>query len=121
MSTVIGVVQDGKVWMGVDSYATTADGDRRHMIVEKMFVNGPYLIGYIGAVRNGQVLKAHCFDPPENVLDFPDLIIDQFRKKGCLGTTPETQTVMQEGNLLIATMDGKLYEILMDFQIFPSP
>lgn len=121
MSTVVGLVQDGKVFMGADSFATTVDGDRRHMCVEKLFVNGPYLLGFIGSVRNGQVLKPHHFTPPENVLDFPDAVMEQFRNKSCLGIQTETQTAMQEGNILIATPNGELYELLMDFQLNQIP
>lgn len=118
MSTVIGIVQDGKVYMGCDSYATTEDGVKRNLNkVKKMFTNGPYLIGYIGSVRAGQTLLPHVFTPPKNVMNFPDVMIKQFEEKGCLATDPDSQTSAQQSNFLIATTSGKLYEVLADFQI----
>ncbi len=117
MSTVIGIVDNGKVWMGADSFATTMDGQRRRIICRKIFVNGPYLIGFIGSVRTGQVLKPEYFTPPADVMDFPDAMFDQYKNKGCLAINAENQIPIQEGNFLIATPDGKLFEILLDFQM----
>ncbi len=117
MSTVVGIVKNGKVWLGADSYATTSDGERRRIICNKIFVNGPYLMGYIGSVRTGQVLAPREFDPPENVLDFPDFMINQFKEKGCIAVQSDNQVILQEGNTLIATLTGELYEVLADFQI----
>ena len=117
MSTVIGIVDNGKVWVGADSYATTPSGERRRVICEKMFMNGPYLIAFIGSVRSGQVLKPHSFKAPKSIYDFPDKMVEQFKQKGCLATTSDSQTAVQEANFLIATPDGKLFEILLDFQM----
>ena len=117
MSTVVAIVDKGKVWMGADSYATMESGERRRMICNKMFVNTPYLIGYVGSVRVGQVVRPEYFEPPENVLEFPDRLIEQFEKKGCLGIDPDDQTSKNASNFLIATPTGKLFEILVDFQI----
>lgn len=117
MSTVVGIVNKGKVWMGADSYASMDSGERRRIICNKIFVNPPYLIGYVGSVRVGQTLKPGYFDPPENVFDLPDKIIKQFKKKGCLGIDSDDQTIKHASNFLIATPNGKLFEILVDFQI----
>ncbi len=117
MSTVVGIVKDGKIWMGADSYATTADGERRRIMCKKIFVNPPYLMGYIGSVRTGQVLSSREFEPPENVLDFPDCMIAQFKEKGCIFVQSDNQVLLQEGNILIGTAAGELYEVLADFQI----
>lgn len=117
MSTVIGIVDDGKIWMGADSYATTPSGERRRIICEKMFMNGPYLIAFVGSIRSGQVLKPNSFKAPENIYDFPDRMVEQFKKKGCLVVSPESQTSVQEANFLITTPNGKLFEVLLDFQM----
>lgn len=117
MSTVIGLVQDGKVYMGADSFATTESGERRNIVVKKIFTNGFYMIGFIGSVRTGQVLKPEYFEAPENIYDFPDRIRIQLEEKGCLATNSETQASMMESNFLVATVEGKLYEILSDFQM----
>jgi ATP-dependent protease HslVU (ClpYQ) peptidase subunit len=82
-----------------------------------MFTNGPYLIAFIGSVRSGQVLKPEYFEVPESVYDFPDKMVEQFKKKGCLAISSESQVSVQEANFLIATPNGKLFEVLVDFQI----
>jgi ATP-dependent protease HslVU (ClpYQ) peptidase subunit len=117
MSTVVAIVDNGKVWMGADSYATMTSGERRRIICNKMFINPPYLIGYVGSARVGQVIRPEYFKPPENVFEFPDALIKQFKKKGCLGLDSDDQTAINASNFLIATPDGKLFEILVDFQI----
>jgi len=117
MSTVVAIVDNGKVWMGGDSFTTTKDGQRRRIKCIKMFTNGPYLIGFIGSVRTSQVIKPEYFDAPKNLYEFPDKLREQYEKKGCLSIDPDNQTSMQESNILIATHEGKLYEILADFQM----
>ncbi len=117
MSTVMAIVDNGKIWMGADSFATTKDGERRRMKCIKIFTNGPYLIGYIGSVRTGQVLRPEYFKPPNKIYEFPDKLITHFEKKGCLAVDSDNQCSLHESNLLIATPKGKLYEILVDFQM----
>jgi len=117
MSTVVGIVDKEKVWMGSDSYATMESGERRRIICKKMFVNAHYLIGYVGSVRVGQVLTSKHFKPPKNVFEFPDYLIEQFKMKGCLGIDSNDQTFINGSNFLIATPNGKLFEILIDFQM----
>jgi len=117
MSTVIGIVNSGKVLIGADSYATNSDGEKRRIKCKKIFINGPYLIGYIGSIRSGQVLKPEYFKPPKNIFDFPDKMIEQFEKNGCLGRNSETGIYLMESNFLIGTSNGKLFEILVDFQM----
>lgn len=117
MSTVVGIVKDKTIWMGADSFATTENGDRRRIICRKIFTNGPYLIGYIGSVRTGQVVKPEFFKAPKRVQDFPDELRKQFEEKGCLAVNSETQCVGHESNFLIGTASGQLFEILVDFQM----
>lgn len=117
MSTIVGIIDNGKVWMGSDSYATTAEGDRRRIRNKKIFLNGPYLIGHVGTIRTGQVVIPKYFEAPENIYEFPDKLREQLEDKGCLAINPDDQTCMQASNFLIATMNGQLFEILSDFQM----
>jgi len=117
MSTIVGIIDNGKVWMGADSYATTAEGERRRIINKKMFYNHPYLIGHVGVIRTGQVIRSEYFNPPKDIFEFPDKIREQLEIKGCLAVNPEDQTSIQSSNFLIATPNGKLFEILTDFQM----
>ena len=46
MSTVIGVVHDGKVWMGVDSYATTRQNGLSLIHLPVPSTSGNYTLSY---------------------------------------------------------------------------
>jgi ATP-dependent protease HslVU (ClpYQ) peptidase subunit len=115
MSTLVGIVDGKNVYLGADSLASTEDGDVRPIKCRKIFKNGPYLIGFIGSVRGGQVLYPEYFTPPKKVEQLPDAIIAQSAEKGCL-ITSEQSTSLHACNFLIG-FKGKLYEILVDFQI----
>ncbi len=115
MSTVVGIVDGKKVWIGADSLASTEEGDARPMKTKKIFRNGPYLIGFIGSVRGGQVLYPEYFTPPKKIMELPDAIIAQLQEKGCLLTNEQSQS-LHSCNYLIG-FKGKLYEVLVDFQM----
>ena len=117
MSTVVGLKTDAGVWIGCDSRASTEDGEVRPIVAEKIFNNGHYLIGFIGSVRGGQIINPEYFNPPKRVFDWPDSLIKQCEDKNCLGVT-EQQTAIMLCNYVIGDMrTGKLYEILIDFQM----
>lgn len=116
MSCVIGIVNKDGVWIGADSAATTNDGERRPIDTIKVFRNKKYLIGFIGSIRGGQILYPESFNPPKLIHEFPDALRDQCEEKGCMGLLSDDQTQIHKCNYLIG-YQGKLYEILVDFQI----
>ena len=117
MSTVVGLKTNKGVWIGCDSRASTEDGDVRPIIAEKIFSNGHYLIGFIGSVRGGQIIRPEYFKPPKRIYDWPDALIHQHSEKQCL-VVGEQQTSLMACNYVIGDMrTGKLYEILVDFQM----
>lgn len=117
MSTVVGLKTNRGIWIGCDSRASTEDGDVRPIVAEKIFNNGVYMIGFIGSVRGGQILRPEYFTAPKRVYDWPDALIKQCEEKYCLAQG-ENQTSIMLCNYVIAdTRTGKLYEILIDFQM----
>jgi len=115
MSTVIGIKKGNNVWIGSDSRGTTDDGYIRPIECIKVFRNGPYLIGFIGTVRGGQILMEQFYDPPESIEEFPDDLREYLAEKGCLAIEDDhTQT--QLCNFLVG-FEGNLYEILSDFHL----
>jgi hypothetical protein len=99
MSCVIGLKNNGNIYMGSDGRASTLDGEIRPVITKKVFKNGKYLIGYTGSVRVGQVLLPHYFKAPPCIDDFPDAIREQLGKKGCLSVADD-QTDLTQTNFL---------------------
>jgi len=117
MSTVVGINNGGEIWLGSDGMATTAEGERRNVICNKIFENGDYLFGFVGSVRIGQLLTPHHFEPPSDIRDLPDEILMHLKERDCVAYSSETSVSLLESNMLIATSSGKLYEILSDFQL----
>jgi ATP-dependent protease HslVU (ClpYQ) peptidase subunit len=115
MSCVLGLLQNGKLYLGADGLATTEDGERRPVICIKIFKNKDYLIGYTGSVRHGQILGPKFFEPPSSIYDLPDAIREIFESKGAM-LVAETQQQMTSSNFLIG-YQGRLFEILIDFQM----
>lgn len=117
MSVVAGLIKDGKVYMAADSMSSSDDGDIRYRADKKIFVNDKYIIGYTGSARTGQVLKPHYFKPPKNIYDLPDAIREQLKEKGCSCEIPEAAGTDAMGSNLLIGWKGKLYEVLIDFQL----
>lgn len=121
MTCIVGLVQDGKVYMGGDSLATSGS----HGIIRddpKVFKNGEFLIGYTSSFRMGQLL-AHKFSPPKQkehqdvfaymVTDFIDAIRECFKDSGFATKHNEEE---RGGNFLVGYR-GSLFEIDTDYQV----
>lgn len=120
MSTIAGIVNESGVWIGVDSAATTDSGERRPIKTNKIFRNGEYLIACTGSVRGCQVLQSNYFEPPKEIHFLADSIRCHFKELGCITLSSEDQSESHISNFLIGHQ-GKLYEILVDFQINEIP
>ena len=115
MSCVVGLIQNDKIFIGSEGIATTGDGERRPIKAIKVFRNKKYLIGYTGSVRAGQLIQEKYFEAPDDIYELPDAIRDHLSEKGTLLISDE-QAQMQNANFLVG-YEGKLYEILIDFQL----
>jgi ATP-dependent protease HslVU (ClpYQ) peptidase subunit len=57
MTAVVGAISGGKVFIGSDSSSVGPNGELQLRKDSKVFLNGPYLIGFAGSWRIGQELK----------------------------------------------------------------
>jgi ATP-dependent protease HslVU (ClpYQ) peptidase subunit len=62
MTCIVGVVSDGKVYIGGDSAGVNAEGHLQLRKDPKVFKNGEYLIGVSGSWRAMQALKSAKFE-----------------------------------------------------------
>ncbi len=62
MTVIAALVQDNIIYMGGDS-ASVGNYDINVMSTPKVFINGPFLIGFAGSWRFGQLLQ-YNFQPP---------------------------------------------------------
>lgn len=120
MSCVIGIINKDGVWIGADSAATTEEGERRPIFTKKIFRNGEYLLGCTGSIRGSQLLYPEHFTPPKQIHFLPDEIRKHFKELGCITLSPENQSEIHLSNFLVG-YEGKLYEILTDFQMNEIP
>ena len=122
MTCIIGLVDKGNVYMGGDS-AGIAGLSISIRSDEKVFINGPFLIGFTTSFRMGQLLH-YKFDPPKQtvnqddmkymVTDFIDAVRRCFADNGFGSMSDKSDN--SGGNFLVG-YKGKLYNIGSDFQV----
>lgn len=121
MTCIVGLVEDGVVYMGGDSAAvgglsieTRADS--------KVFVNGPMIFGFTSSFRMGQLLQyalkvpTHYPDKSDMaylVTDFVDAIRALYREHGFMGKANERE----DGGTFLLGYRGTLYTVHDDFQV----
>ena len=115
MSTAIGLVEKGVVWLGTDSMASNDSGYIRNFDAIKIFKNKAYTFAYIGSVRGGQIFHESYYNIPKNIVELPDSMYNHCSEKGCL-VTDDDGAITQQCNFIIAHK-GKMYEMHIDFQL----
>ena len=121
MSCVIGLIQRHRVYMGADSGAV---GSRfiRTTNLPKIFHNGPFLIGYVGSFRMGQVLQHHLKVPPQPdgesdlgymVTRFVEAVRGALKEKGVMAVDHQKES----GGQFLVGYRGRLYSVNSDFHV----
>lgn len=126
MTAIVGLVHDGVVHLGGDSagvagYSLTVRRD------EKVFTNGPYVIGFTYSFRMGQLLR-YSFRPPEplgqgveKTKDVPRFMattfVDAVRETLKSGGWLKKDSEQEEGGTFLVGAAGRLFEIASDFHV----
>jgi hypothetical protein len=120
MTCIVGLVEDGKVYLGGDSagvagWALTVRAD------SKVFANGPYIMGFTSSFRMGQLLR-YAFDPPtppDSDLDrfMATTFIDAVRKCLQMGGFAKKDSEVETGGNFLVGVSGRLFEIHTDYQV----
>jgi ATP-dependent protease HslVU (ClpYQ) peptidase subunit len=121
VTCVVGLVDKGTVYIGSDSGAVSGS----NLIVradEKVFHNGPCLIGFASSFRMGQLLR-YKFTPPPRAphtdvfsymaTDFVDAVRECLKSGGYARQESGKET---GGDFLVA-YGGRLFYIASDFQV----
>ena len=121
MTCIVGVVHNGKVFMGADS-ASASGWTTRVTNTPKLFERGPYTIGYTTSFRMGQILH-HMVNLPTDssgeyseafmVTEFIEAIRAKFKELGFAKIENNEET----GGQFLVGVGGKLFHIDSDFQI----
>ena len=125
MTCIVGLIDNGTVWMGGDS-AVIRSRQLRRCVEPKVFRNGHFLFGFTTSFRMGQLL-AHVFKPPappsggrlERFLasTFIDTVRDCLSKGGFAKKTDETES----GGEFLLGIRSRLFCVYSDYTVSESP
>lgn len=120
MTCIVGLIDDGKVYIGGDSAGCTDSYVERRRDT-KVFKNGDFLIGFTSSFRMGQILR-YSFCPPEifttNVYrymctDFIDSLIKMLEDKKFAQVDKNEIT----GGEFLVGYKNQLFDVGSDFQV----
>ena len=125
MTCIVGIVDDGKVYMGCDS-AGVAGSHITKRKDSKVFENNGFLIGYTSSFRMGQLLRFN-FIPPEYRENKKDLyeymctdFIDSVRSCFKSGGYAKKSNEVESAGVFLVGYKGRLFEIESDYQVGES-
>lgn len=119
MTCIVGLVDNGSVYIGGDS-AGVSGLSISIRADEKVFTNGQFIMGFTTSFRMGQLLR-YKFDPPQQtgkqgdmeymVTSFIDAVRECFKENG-FGDKEATK-----GGTFLVGYKGGLYTINSDYQV----
>jgi ATP-dependent protease HslVU (ClpYQ) peptidase subunit len=120
MTCIIGFVEKDKVYIGGDSAGVSG----YHIQIrsdEKVFRNGPFIMGFTSSFRMGQLLR-YVFEPPaQSHADDMKFMVGEFipEVKKCFkdGGFQKSKEGSDSGGSFLVGYKGKLYEIDDDYQV----
>ena len=120
MTCIVSIIDNGTVYMGGDSAGIAG----MSMIIRKdpkVFVNGPFIIGYTGSFRMGQLLR-YRFDPPKQTIhqeDDMEYLVTDFidSARRCFSINGFGDKDATIGGTFLVGYKGKLYTIEKDYQV----
>lgn len=119
MTCIVGIIENGEVFVGGDS-ASVSGWAIRSSRIPKVFRNGPFVIGYTSSFRMGQILhyqvdlpRADKYDEKYMVTQFIEEIRKKFKDLGY----SKILNNEEEGGSFIVGAPGALYEIDSDYQV----
>jgi len=119
MTCIVGLVHDGKVYMGGDS-AGVAGYDLTVRADEKVFTNGEFIMGFTSSFRMGQLLR-YKFKPPFHL---PNVSVDEYmvtsfieEVRKCLKEGGYARSGEESGGRFLVGYKGELFYIDSDYQV----
>lgn len=121
MTCIVGIEDKGVVYIGGDS-AGVAGLNITVRSDEKVFINGPLVMGFTTSFRMGQILRYALRVPDHDprlddmewlVVDLIDAVRSCFSSKGYLTKKGEVES----GGVFLLGYKGKLYQVESDFQV----
>jgi hypothetical protein len=122
MTCIVGLVNNGDVWIGGDSAGVASDFSRQIRIDSKVFAVGPMLIGYTTSFRMGQLLRYRLTLPAHpDGMDSHEYMATEFvdAVRACLskGGFSEKEKEREIGGFFLVGYRGRLFQIESDYQV----
>jgi hypothetical protein len=120
VTCIVGLVDDGVVYIGGDSAGVSNSWLSLHAD-RKVFTNGPYVMGFTSSFRMGQLLQYALKPPapPERGLErfMVTTFVDAVRR--CLkdGGLARKENEVESGGAFLVGVGGRLFEISADYQV----
>jgi hypothetical protein len=120
VTAIVGLVHEGRVWIGGDSAAvgqwiSTARAD------SKVFTNGPAVFGFTHSFRSGQLLRYSLSVPEAIVGDvgkyMATTFIDSVRECWKAGGCARRESEQEVGGCFLVGMFGRLFVVESDYQV----
>ena len=114
MTCIIGLIHDNKVYVGGDS-AGTSGTNLTIRKDPKVFKNGPFLIGFAGSFRVGQLLRYALKPPihPDGMDDYEYMVVEFIKSV----RTTLKENGFDSGPTFLVGYKSQLYNVDSDFQI----
>ena len=114
MTCIIGLVHDDKVYIGGDS-AGVSGTNLTIRSDPKVFRNGPFLVGFAGSFRVGQLLRYALKPPghPEGMDDYEYMIVEFVK---AVRTTLKDNG-FETGPSFLVGYKSQIYSVDADFQV----
>lgn len=121
MTVIAGLVDNGTVLIGGDSAGVAG----YQMVVRrdtKTFINGPYVFGFAGSFRMGQILR-HSFTPPtpQTDVDIERFMcttwIDAVRLALKDAAWAQVHDGQETGGTFLVGIQARLFEVCSDYQV----
>ncbi len=121
MTCIVGLGHEGKVCMGADC-AGGSDWETRSVTTPKVFMRGPFLIGYTTSFRMGQVLqcKLEAREQLEGETDYEFMVAgfgEAVRNTLKSIGFSRVENNQESGGQFLVGYRGELYEMESDFAI----
>lgn len=122
MTAIVGLVHDGRVYIGGDSagiagYQLTVRAD------QKVFRTDRYVFGFTDSFRMGQLIR-YSFEPPAPVTRLDKFMATTFidALRGCLkeGGYARKESEQESGGTFLVGVAGRLFRIGSDYQVGES-
>lgn len=123
MTCIVGYIKNNKVTIGGDS-AGVGGLSITHRKDPKVFVTGPFIMGFTSSFRMGQLLMSSMFKPPHQkegqsdydymVTSFIESVKSCFKKGGFIQKYDEGD---DKGGTFLVGYKGVLYMIENDYQV----